>query len=99
MEKTLHYAHPTGVALAVTSGVVYIICVIAVTLWPAQAVQFFADWFHAIDLTKLFVIPQITLLKFLRGLIGIMLFAYLAGAVYAWAYNACVAHCKKRRWI
>ncbi|MEK6809520.1 MAG: DUF5676 family membrane protein [Nanoarchaeota archaeon] len=97
--ETLHYAHPTGFALALTSGVVYSFCALAIRLWPEQTVRFFNDWFHGVDLSTIFTAKFLTFGVFLRGLVEIIIFAYLAGLLYAFIYNKCVAHCKKRSWI
>jgi len=100
MEKqTPHYAHPTGFALGLTAGIVYVICASLVWLWPAQTVRFFASWFHGIDLTRIAVAPQLTFGTFIIGLIGIVLFAYAVGLIYGWIYNKCVVHCKRMGWI
>ncbi len=100
MEKTTpHYAHPTGFALAITSGILYSLCALAVALWPAQTVGFFSSWFHGIDLMQIFVMPRLTFGVFLRGLISVVLGAYVAGALYGFVYNKCVAHCKRMGWI
>lgn len=94
-----HYVHPTGAALSVASGIIYAACAIYVKLWPMQAISFFNNWFHGIDLTQIAVIPEITAGSFIRGLISIMIFTYLAGALYAWLYQKCEEHCKRKKWI
>ncbi len=96
---TLHYVHPTGFAFGLTAGLAYALCAALVALWPAQTVNFFSNWFHGIDLTKIYAAPQITPGNFITGLIGVIIAAYLVGAFYAWVYNKCVGHCKKRNWI
>ncbi len=97
MEK--HYLHPTGLAAALTGAIIYTLCSLAVWLWPAQSISFFSRWFHGIDLTKIAVTPQITVSGFVLGLIGVIIVLYLVGLIYAWFYNKCVQHCKKRKWI
>ena len=100
MEKVIkHYPHPTGLALAITSGIVYTICAIAIWLWREQTVRFLTTWFHGIDLTKIISDTPITLGVFFIGLIGVMLSAYIFGFIYAWLYNKCTEHCKKKGWI
>ncbi len=96
---TLHYVHPTGLAFALTAGLVYALCTAVVALWPTKTLNFFSNWFHGIDLSKISVAPQITIGSFIIGLIEVLIAAYAIGAFYAWAYNKCVAHCKKRNWI
>ena len=100
MEKTtLHYAHPTGLALSITAGVIYIICVSLVSLWPVKFLNFFNNWVHGIDLTKIVIAPQITIGGFFIGLVEVLFVAYLVGVLYGWLYNLCVIHCKKYGWI
>ena len=100
MEKTTpHYAHPTGFALGLTSGILYSVCAAAIKLWPVQTMQFFNDWMHGIDLSRLFVPKALTLGVFIRGLVEIVLTFYVAGALYGWLYNKCVAHCQRKGWI
>lgn len=98
-KNTPHYAHPTGFALGITAGILYIICALLVLAWPMQTVKFFSLWFHGIDLTRIAVLPQITIGMFLTGLIGIVLAGYLVGVLYSWVYNKCVVHCKRKGWI
>lgn len=94
-----HYVHPTGLAFALTGGLLYVICATFVALWPSGTISFFSKWFHGIDITEISASTQITLGNFAIGLAGVVVTAYLAGAFYAFAYNKCVAHCKKRGWI
>ena len=97
--NSVHYIHPTGLAFGLTAGIIYSLCAAIVAVWPAQSVSFFSSWFHGIDLTKIAATPDITAGSFAVGLVSIILFAYITGAVYAWAYNACTYHCKKLGWI
>ena len=99
MKQTIHYAHPTGFALGLTSGVLYTVCAVAVSVWPLQTLRFFNSWMHAVDLTKVFMPPQITPISFLRGLISIIIAGYLTGVLFGWIYNKCVTHCTKKGWI
>jgi len=94
-----HYLHPTGFALGLTSGVLYTICALAFKLWPIQTLRFFNDWVHGIDLTLIGKIPQFTFWVYLKGLIEIVLSAYVAGIIFAWFYQKCEEHCKRKGWI
>ena len=94
-----HYAHPTGFAVGITSGIVYTACAIFVTLWPIQALRFFNDWFHGVDLTIIGKIPSITIGSYVRGLIEVMVFSYIVGVLYALLYQACEQHCRRKKWI
>jgi len=97
VEKS-RYVHPTGFAFAITSGITYLVCALFIWLIPSQTMLFFGDWFHGIDLTKI-AGKAITMGAFFRGLISVLLAAYLVGALYAWAYNKCVDHCRRKGWI
>ncbi|MBS3176594.1 hypothetical protein J4457_05150 [Candidatus Woesearchaeota archaeon] len=100
MEKTTsHYPHPTGFAFGLTAGVAYIICAIFFVFWPSQALRFFNDWFHGLDLSALVVVKSVTLWTFVKGLVEIVLFFYIMGFIFALIYNKCVDHCKKKRWL
>ncbi len=94
-----HYVHPTGLAFALTGGLLYVICAAFVALWPRGTISFFSKWFHGINLTEIAATTQITVGNFMIGLAGVVITAYLTGAFYAWTYNKCVAHCIKRGWI
>ncbi len=93
------YAHPTAFALAITSGIVYAICAAFVGLWTKQAMSFFNDWFHGIDLSGLAVTPNITVASFFRGLVEVLVFAYIVGIIFVWTRQLCEHHCKKKGWI
>ncbi|MBI4144674.1 hypothetical protein HY493_00515 [Candidatus Woesearchaeota archaeon] len=93
------YLHPTAFALAITSGIVYAICAAFVGLWPTTAMRFFDDWFHGINLSAIAATPSITVGNFFRGLVEIMVFAYVVGVIFVWTYRACERHCKRLGWI
>ena len=100
MEKTtLHHAHPTGFALGLTSGILYTLCAAAVKLWSAQTVGFFNSWFHGVDLMRIFDPTKLTWPVFFKGLVSIVIVAYISGVLYGWLYNKCVEHCRKKRWL
>ncbi len=96
MEK--HPVHPTGFAIAITSGVLYVVCAAAVALFPQATIKFFNSWVHGLDLTRI-AVNSISWSGFFKGLVGVLIVAYIAGALYAWVYNKCIVHCKKKRWI
>ncbi len=97
MEK--HYVHPTGFAAAITAGIVYILCAVFVAMSPERALRFFNGWFHGIDLTPLAKTVEITFIGAVLGLIQVMIFVYIIGALFAWIYNHCVEHCQEKGWI
>ena len=99
MEKISVNSHLKGVAVGLTAGIVYVLCVIVVALWPAQSLLFFASWFHGIDLTEIAVPVQLTFGNFITGLFSVVVFFYFAGFIYGLIHSLCYAHCKKRKWI
>ncbi len=97
MEKL--YQHPAGLAASLTAGLVYIVCAAAIAFWPAPTMSLFASWFHGIDLASVAAPLQLTVGTFFIGLISTMLFMYITLFIFAWLYNQCYDHCKKRKWI
>ncbi len=97
MEKI--YRHPAGLAAGLTAGLVYVICAAAIALWPTQTMALFSTWFHGIDIASVAAPLQLTLGTFIVGLVSSMLFAYIVVFLFAWLYNLCYGHCKKRKWI
>ncbi|MBI2661830.1 hypothetical protein HYX11_00030 [Candidatus Woesearchaeota archaeon] len=82
MEKTtLHYVHPTGLVLSITVSIIYSICAFFVGFWPVQTIKFFKYWFRGLDLSRVFVIPEMSLGTFFLGLILVILFFYISGAL------------------
>ena len=100
MEKTTpHYAHPTGLALSITAGVLYLACAALIAIWPDGALWLFNDWFHGIDLSRMSTTTQIGIGSLIRGLFTLMLSAYLTGALFGWLYNLCLYHCIRWGWV
>ncbi len=78
----------TGAAFAVTFGVVYGVCAAAFALWPAATLDFFNAWFHGLNLAGLQAgAKPFTVGVFIYGLIGIVAFGLVTGAVFAASYN------------
>lgn len=99
-EKTSHlYVHPVGLALALTGSIIYALCAFFVVILPTQTLKFFNYWFHGIDLAPIYRQPQITVGSFLFGLVSVIVFTYITGAIFAWAYNKCFEHCRRMGWI
>lgn len=96
---TLHYAHPTGLALSITAGVIYLVCAALIAIWPDGAVWLLNDWFHGIDLARISVPAQWGIGRLIRGLFTLMFSAYLTGALFGWLYNRCLYHCIKWGWV
>ncbi len=91
--------HPTGLALALTSGVVYTICAVVAGLWPRALLKLMSTWIHTLDLQKVSFEQSGNLQSFIVGLVSIMVFFYVVGVLFAWLYNGCVKHCIRKKWI
>lgn len=86
----MHALHPlgTGLALALTAAIVYLVCTLAFFFWPSATLAFFSAWFHGIDLTVLRATSNaLTIGGFVYGLCGIVVAALLVGLMYGWTNN------------
>ncbi|MFA4887577.1 MAG: DUF5676 family membrane protein [Candidatus Nanoarchaeia archaeon] len=98
-KETVHYIHPTGLALSITAGIVYTACAVLFWLFPSQTIIFFNNWSHGINLAQIATTKTLTLGGFFVGLLCVMIFTYIVGAFYAFIYNKCVIHCKNKGWL
>ena len=78
-----------GAALAVTVGVVYVVCAIAVALSPDGALAFFNTWLHGVDLSlvKRPAAKPLAAAEWIFGFVSAVVAGYLAGALYGWLRN------------
>ena len=79
----------TGAALAFTFAVIYIVCALAVSLFPDRSLEFFNTWMHGIDLrlVKRPAADPITMDEWAFGFVTAVAASFLAGALYGWARN------------
>ncbi len=79
----------TGAALAVTVGMVYLVCALAVALFPDGTLAFFNTWLHGLDLTLLKrpATQPLTAAEWIYGFVSAVTASFLAGALYGWARN------------
>jgi len=97
--KKLNLAlHPLGLALGITTAVIYTLCSFFITVLPSLSLKIFNIWFHGMDLTRL-ATSKITLNAFILGLVTLTLVSYLTGILFAWIYNLCISHCVSKGWI
>lgn len=77
----------SGAALAVTVGTLYVVCAVAVALFPEGTLAFFNTWAHGLDLTlvKRPVTKSLMATEWIFGFVSIVVTGYLAGALYGWA--------------
>ncbi|HEY7743487.1 MAG TPA: DUF5676 family membrane protein [Burkholderiales bacterium] len=78
-----------GAALAVTVGVVYIVCAIGVALFPDGTLTFFNTWAHGVDVTlaKRPATRPLAAGEWIFGFVSIVLSGYLVGALHGWTRN------------
>lgn len=78
----------TGLALALTATVLYVVCAAAFALAPGATLDFFNAWFHGVDLSVLNPGGRpFGWGTFVYGLVGIAVVAFVTGIVYAVVYN------------
>lgn len=76
----------TAFALAVTSAIIYAVCALLIFVFGSAGVSLFANMFHGIDITKI-AATNVSWKNTLIGLVEIIVFALLTGALFAWIYN------------
>lgn len=81
-----HEPKATANALAVTVAILYVVCRIAVSLFPDLAMSVAQSWFHGLALSKISG-WDLTLGSFVLGLLTSTGGAWLIGYVFANAYN------------
>jgi hypothetical protein len=73
----------TGAAFAVTVGILYVACLVAVWIAPGLVLAVFATWVHGLNLEPLTANPPpLDLSRALLGLLLISAYFFIAGAVY-----------------
>jgi hypothetical protein len=78
----------TGLALAATATILYVVCAAAFALAPGTTLDFLNAWFHGVDLSVLKPgAKPFGWGTFLYGLVGVAIAAFVTGVVYAVAYN------------
>ena len=97
-EKKLH-PWPVALALSLVTGIIYLFCALLIWVFPTGTIRFFSYWFHGIDISKIAATTPINLSVFIIGLISIMIFSVIVGAIFAGLYNKCLHHCIKKGWI
>lgn len=77
----------TALALATTSAIVYVACVLLVLIFGAQGVSLFAKMFHGIDITKIATTTVSSFTDIVTGFVELIIFALLTGVLFAKVYN------------
>ena len=76
----------TANALAITAGIVSLICYILILVAPAGTVSFFGAIFHSIDLSKISTEP-VSIWYGLLGIIEAIVLGWIIGWLFARIYN------------
>ncbi len=76
-----------SLALAVTMGLVYIVCAIFVALRPNFALQLFGWLVHLVNVDKFAGDVSITFSGFVIGLLQILIYTYVSALIFALLHN------------
>lgn len=85
-----HQPNATANAAAITAAITYIICRIAVSLFPDLAMSIARSWFHGLELSKTGF--DLSLGLFVLGLVSVTITTWLIAYIFANSYNY---FCKK----
>jgi hypothetical protein len=78
----------SGIALAITFAFMSALCALAFLVWPEATLDFFAAFMHGLDLKTVKSAAPIALTRVFYGVVGLGGVGFLAGVVFASAYNA-----------
>ncbi|MEO6172067.1 MAG: DUF5676 family membrane protein [Arenimonas sp.] len=77
-----------GLSLAITVGLLYSLCGMAVTIFPNAIAAALNLVVHSLNMALLTDSPPtLTVAGFAMGLLGIMTYSFIAGYLYALVYN------------
>ena len=78
-----------ALATTVTFLLLYVLCALAVALFPDGTVSFFNAWFHGLDLNLLKPAggKPLTWAQFVTGFAGVVVVAFPAGFILASVYD------------
>lgn len=77
-----------GLALAITTAVLSLVCAGLVAIAPGQVAAIFQSWWHGLDVSQLTATaPPMTLQSVAIGFITITAFAFLVGFLFAVVNN------------
>jgi len=74
-----------SLSLAIVSAILYVVCVLLVAVAPDFAISLFKSLFHGVDIT--YSIGSMTFASVLIGLIEVVVYSLVAGALFGWFYN------------
>lgn len=77
----------TGIAMAITFAFMSALCALAFLVWPEATLDFFGAFLHGVDLKTVKSPAPIALGRTVYGVVGLGVVGFLAGVVFASAYN------------
>ena len=75
-----------ALSLAIVSAILYIACALLLAIAPEFTLNLFSNLFHGIDITQI-TSTSISLGSTLIGLVEIIVYALIAGWLFALVYN------------
>ena len=79
-------AKRVALSLATVSAILYVACALLIFIAPDFTMGLFSKIFHGIDITQI-ADTSISLGSTLLGLVEIIIYALIAGWLFAWVYN------------
>lgn len=80
----------TPLAVAIYSGIIYIVCRLGIALAPDFSRQLTKWWFHGVSIDQIWGPTSLSIADFIYGLIATLIAVYLAALVFVWVYQAIV---------
>ena len=77
----------TGITLAITVGLFYVLCTLAWVLAPGPFLNFMNSLFHGMDFSGMVQPRPFEWQGYLTALLVLCVWALLAGSFFAWLYN------------
>ena len=78
----------TGIALATTFALMSALCALAFFVVPEATLDFFGAFMHGLDLNTVRAAAPTSLIRVLYGVVGLGVVGFVAGVMFASAYNA-----------
>ncbi len=75
-----------ALSLAIVSAILYVACALFIFIAPDFTLSLFSNLFHGIDITQI-ADTSISLGSILLGLVEIIVYALVAGWLFAFVYN------------
>lgn len=80
----------TGITLAITVAVFYVLCTLVWVLAPGPFLGFMNSLFHGLDFTSLVQSTRFVWPAFIVALLVLSAWSFLAGVFFSWLFNRLV---------